>query len=47
MEETLASKGIKTYDALHISCAVAAQCDYYLTADKKLLNTSMQKDLLL
>lgn len=39
--ESLASKGIKTYDALHISCAVAAQCDYYLTTDKKLLNTTL------
>lgn len=37
--ETLASKGIKTYDALHISCAVAADCEYYLITDKKLLNT--------
>ena len=37
--ETLAAKGIKIYDALHISCAVAAQCEYYLTTDKKLLNT--------
>ena len=37
--ESLASKGIKTYDALHISCAIAAQCEYYLTTDKKLLNT--------
>lgn len=37
--EALASKGIKTYDALHISCAVAADCEYYLTTDKKLLNT--------
>lgn len=37
--EALASKGIKTYDALHISCAVAAHCEYYLTTDKKLLNT--------
>ena len=37
--ESLASKGIKTYDALHISCAVAAHCEYYLTTDKKLLNT--------
>lgn len=26
-------------DALHISCAVAAQCEYFLTTDKKLLNT--------
>lgn len=37
--ESLASKGIKTYDALHISCAVAAHCEYYCTTDKKLLNT--------
>ena len=39
--ESLASKGIKTYDALHISCAIAAHCEYYLTTDKKLLNTSI------
>lgn len=37
--ESLVLRGIKTYDALHISCAVAAQCDYFLTIDKKLLNT--------
>lgn len=37
--ESLLSKGIKLYDALHISCAVYAQCEYFLTTDKKLLNT--------
>lgn len=37
--ESLVLRGIKPYDALHISCAVAAQCDYFLTTDKKLLNT--------
>lgn len=37
--ESLHTKGIKTYDVLHISCAVFAGCDYYLTTDKKLLNT--------
>ena len=37
--ESLHTRGIKTYDALHISCAVFAGCDYYLTTDKKLLNT--------
>ena len=37
--ESLATKGIKTYDALHISCAVAAHCEYYLATDKKLINT--------
>ena len=41
--ETLALKGIKTYDALHIACAVAAGCEYYLTTDKKLLNTPVQE----
>lgn len=41
--ESLASKGIKTYDALHISCAVAADCEYYLTTDKKLVNTQISE----
>lgn len=41
--EALALKGIKTYDALHISCAVAAHCTYYLTTDKKLLNTPVHE----
>lgn len=39
--ENLASKGIKTYNALHISCAVAAQCKYFITTDTKLLNISI------
>ncbi len=39
--EVLKTKGIKTKDALHISCAVAAKCDYYLTTDKKLLNKNI------
>ena len=37
--ESLSEKGIKTYDALHLACAVSANCDYYLTTDKKLINT--------
>lgn len=41
--ESLTAKGIKTYDALHISCAVAAKCKYYLTTDKKLLNTPLSE----
>ena len=36
--ESLVLKGIKPFDALHISCAVNARCDYFLTTDKKLLN---------
>lgn len=41
--ESLAEKGIKTYDALHIACAVSASCDFYLTTDKKLLNTPIKE----
>ena len=41
--EHLASDGIKTYDALHISCAVYARCDYFLTTDKKLLNSPVEQ----
>ena len=35
--EALTTKGIRTYDALHIACAVEADCDYFLTTDRKLL----------
>lgn len=41
--QSLKSKGIKTFDALHIACAVAAKCDYYLTTDRKLLRTHLSE----
>ena len=31
------SKGIKLYDALHVACAVVAECDYFISTDKRLL----------
>ena len=37
--KSLSPKDIKPKDALHIACAVNAGCDYFLTTDKKLLNT--------
>lgn len=37
--EEQGKKGIKTFDALHIACAVQSECDVFLTTDKKLLNT--------
>lgn len=39
--ESLKGIGIKTKDALHISCAVASKCDCYLTTDKHLLNKNI------
>lgn len=41
--ESLLTKGIKVKDALHIACAVSANCDYFLTTDKKLLNTPVSE----
>ena len=28
--------GIKPFDALHIACAITAQCDYLITVDKRM-----------
>ena len=33
--------GIRTKDSIHISCAVYAHCDYFLTTDDKILNKSL------
>ena len=41
--ENLTNYGIKTYDALHIACAVYAKCDYYITTDTKLLKTKLKE----
>ena len=34
----LESKGLKSLDALHISCAIAGKCVYFITVDKGILN---------
>lgn len=34
----LESKGLKSLDALHISCAIAGRCAYFITVDKGILN---------
>ena len=33
-------KGFRKIDALHISCAIFANCNYFLTTDDKILNKS-------
>lgn len=35
--ESLQKKGLKTKDALHVSCAKYACCDYFFTTDKGIL----------
>jgi predicted nucleic acid-binding protein len=37
------SKGIKNKDALHIACAIKANCHYFLTTDKKILHTAFKE----
>lgn len=34
--------GVRSYDALHIACAEAAEADVFLTTDDKLLNRMRQ-----
>jgi predicted nucleic acid-binding protein len=33
----LSAVGLKPKDALHVACAIAAQCDYFLTTDDQIL----------
>ena len=35
------SQGLKSKDALHIACAIAAKCAYFITTDKSLLNKQL------
>jgi predicted nucleic acid-binding protein len=34
----LSQKGLRAKDALHIASAIFADCDYFITTDKKILN---------
>ena len=36
-------KNIKQKDAIHIACAIKAECDYFLTTDRKVLNKNIQE----
>ena len=36
-------KGIKQKDATHLACAILADCDYFITTDKRVLNCKTDK----
>jgi len=40
--KTIEALDIKTKDAMHIACAIAAGADYFITTDKKVLNKNVQ-----
>ena len=35
--EKITTTGVKNTDALHVACAIAATCQYFITVDKRLL----------
>jgi predicted nucleic acid-binding protein len=43
MANEIAKKNVKPKDALHLACAIEAQCDYFITTDSKLLNKSFDQ----
>jgi predicted nucleic acid-binding protein len=46
MFEDITRTGVKPYDAAHVACAIIADCDYFITTDKRLLKYSNEKILL-
>lgn len=36
--QSIMTAGIKRKDAYHIACSIFAECDYFITVDKRLLN---------
>jgi len=36
--ELITKTGVKNTDALHIACAIAGNCDYFITVDKRILS---------
>jgi predicted nucleic acid-binding protein len=39
--KTFIERGFKPKDALHVACAIQAQCNYFLTTDKGILSKSL------
>jgi len=37
LAESIVATGIKSMDALHVACALLANCDYFITVDDRLL----------
>ena len=36
--EKITTTGVKSTDALHVACAIAGNCQYFITVDKRLLS---------
>jgi predicted nucleic acid-binding protein len=42
LAEKIATTGIKPKDALHLACAINAECEYFITTDAKILNKNVE-----
>ena len=38
ISEDIMKTGIKNKDAIHLACSMIAECDYFITTDKRVLN---------
>ncbi|MCL1947577.1 MAG: PIN domain-containing protein [Chitinivibrionia bacterium] len=45
--EIIMNLGIKNKDAIHISCALEAKCDYFITTDDKILKNYKENDIII
>ena len=43
--EKIKALGIKNKDAIHLACAIEAECDYFITTDDGILKRYAEKDI--
>ena len=47
MANEIMKKNIKPKDSLHLACAIEAECNYFITTDRKILNKSIENIILI
>ena len=43
ISDNIMKTGIKKKDAVHLACAIIAQCNYFITTDKRVINYKTEK----
>jgi predicted nucleic acid-binding protein len=47
MANDIMKKNIKSKDALHLACAIEAECKYFITTDRRILNKLVDKIIII